>query len=141
MMTDDADLGSTSLRPTWLREMDQAALQRYAELSGDRNPIHLDREQAVLAGHPDVICHGMVAMTDIGGWLTHTMAGWRLVTVTCRFVAPMAVDTRLRVSGTCQASHQGVKTPHAALDFTAADAEGNIRVRGQALFQRPGENC
>lgn len=129
--------GSVSdLGPAWLRQMQREALHAYAELSGDRNPIHLDREQAILAGHPDLICHGMLAMTDIGGWLTHAMAGWRLVDISCRFVAPMAVGTRLQVSGSCIERLQDDEAPRASVLFTAEDAGGNVRVRGQATFRR-----
>ena len=34
----------------------------YAEASGDRNPIHLDREFAKSVGLPGVIAHGMLQM-------------------------------------------------------------------------------
>jgi len=108
-----------------------------AELSGDRNPIHLDREQAILAGHPDVICHGMLSMTDIGSWLTHAMPDWQLESLTCRFVAPMAVGTRLQVVDACVEGLQGDETLRASVDFTAEDAGGVVRVKGHADFRRP----
>ncbi len=140
-MMPDASQPPTRLPPTRLREMGLAELQAYAELSGDRNPIHLDREQAILAGHPDLICHGMLAMTDIGGWLVRAMAGWQLVTLTTRFVAPMAVGTRLKVSASCEAHQQAGEPPRATVDFTAEDAGGVVRVKGRARFQRPGGIC
>ena len=37
-------------------------IQRYAEASGDRNPIHLDETFARSAGLPGVIAHGMLTM-------------------------------------------------------------------------------
>lgn len=127
---------ASALRPTWLREMNQAALRAYAELSGDRNPIHLDRERAIQAGHPDVICHGMLAMTDIAGWLTRAMAGWRLVDISCRFVAPMAVGTRLQVSGACIERLQDDEAPRASVIFTAENGGGDVKVKGQAVFEK-----
>jgi acyl dehydratase len=127
----------TRLPPTRLRAMGPAELQAYAELSGDRNPIHLDREQALLAGHPDLICHGMLAMTDIGGWLVRAMAGWQLVTLTTRFVAPMVVGTRLKVSASCEEHQQSGEAPRATVDVVAEDAGGVVRVKGRAIFQRP----
>jgi acyl dehydratase len=136
-MPDTSHGRPSRLPPTRLREMGQAELQAYAELSGDRNPIHLDREQAVLAGHPDLICHGMLAMTDIGGWLVRAMAGWQLVTLTTRFVAPMVVGTRLKVSASCEAHQQRGEAPRATLDIVAEDAGGVVRVKGRAIFQRP----
>jgi acyl dehydratase len=37
-------------------------LARYAEASGDHNPIHLDPEFATSVGLPDTIAHGMLTM-------------------------------------------------------------------------------
>src|SRR5438105_14942177 len=37
-------------------------IRRYAEASGDRNPIHLDEAFARSAGLPGVIAHGMLTM-------------------------------------------------------------------------------
>ncbi|QTP56550.1 dehydratase [Billgrantia sulfidoxydans] len=129
-------LGVPELRPARLREMDQAALRTYAALSGDLNPIHLDREQAIRAGHPGLICHGMLAMTDIGGWLTHAMAGWRLVDYACRFVAPMAVGTRLQVTACGGEPQQEDGLVRVGVELVARDAEGIIRVTGRADFER-----
>ncbi|MBB3191960.1 MaoC family dehydratase [Halomonas cerina] len=127
----------SDLGPTWLREMQREVLHAYAELSGDHNPIHLDREAAVQAGHPDLICHGMLAMTDIGGWLTRAMAGWQLEMFSCRFVAPMGVGTRLKVVGYRGAPHQAESVVRVGVDIVARDAEGVVRVTGRADFHRP----
>ena len=43
-------------------KVDEDQTFRYAEASGDRNPIHLDPETARLAGLPGVIVHGMCTM-------------------------------------------------------------------------------
>jgi acyl dehydratase len=132
-----SESNASDLAPAWLRDMHQGELQAYAELSGDRNPIHLDRGQAILAGHPDLICHGMLAMTDIGGWLVRAMAGWQLQSLSCRFVAPMVVGTRLKVSGSCVERMQGDEPPQATVDFISKDAGGDVRVTGRAIFQKP----
>lgn len=126
---------TSRLGPSWLREMHQDELRTYAALSGDWNPIHLDREQAVQAGHADTICHGMLAMTDIGSWLAKAMAGWQLVTFSCRFVTPMRVGTRLRIAGQEDEARFGCGI---TIDFVAEDRCGDVKVRGQATFKRPG---
>ena len=46
------------VRHTFTRE----EIARYAEASGDRNPIHLDEELARSVGLPGVIAHGMLQM-------------------------------------------------------------------------------
>jgi acyl dehydratase len=74
---------------------------RYADVSGDRNPIHLDRDAALAAGFPDVIAHGMsvlalacehVADRHVGG-----DAG-RVRGVGCRFSSPVVPGEALELS-------------------------------------------
>lgn len=43
-------------------KVDEDQTRRYADASGDHNPIHLDRDTARMAGLPDVILHGMCTM-------------------------------------------------------------------------------
>ena len=42
--------------------MDDDQTFRYAEASGDDNPIHLDPEAARKSGFPGIVCHGMCTM-------------------------------------------------------------------------------
>ena len=58
--TDEPELGE----PVYTEEQVVAADQprRYAEASGDMNPIHLDPNVAKAAGLPDVILHGLCTM-------------------------------------------------------------------------------
>ncbi len=43
-------------------KVDEDQTRRYADASGDHNPIHLDPDTARMAGLPDVILHGMCTM-------------------------------------------------------------------------------
>lgn len=43
-------------------KIDEDQTQRYAEASGDHNPIHLDPNTAQMAGLPGIIVHGMCTM-------------------------------------------------------------------------------
>lgn len=43
-------------------KVDEDQTQRYAEASGDHNPIHLDENTARMAGLPGLILHGMCTM-------------------------------------------------------------------------------
>ncbi|MGB0101289.1 MAG: MaoC/PaaZ C-terminal domain-containing protein, partial [Nocardioides sp.] len=50
----------------------RADLVRYAEASGDHNPIHQDEAVALSVGLPGVIAHGMYTMAlaarAVSGW-------------------------------------------------------------------------
>lgn len=49
-------------------------LQRYADASGDRNPIHLDEEAAHRVGLDSIIAHGMLSMAFLGQFVTQHIA-------------------------------------------------------------------
>jgi len=53
--------------PAWSSTVTVAADQsvRYADASGDRNPIHLDPEVAKMAGLPAIILHGLCTMAFV----------------------------------------------------------------------------
>jgi len=56
--------GTTSAGPvsTFTQTIDHDQTVRYADASGDRNPIHLDDAVAKMAGLPGIIVHGLCTM-------------------------------------------------------------------------------
>src|SRR5215467_12997521 len=52
----------------------QEQLRRYAEASGDYNPIHLDEQAAKLLGLDSVIAHGMLSMAFLGQFVKQQIA-------------------------------------------------------------------
>jgi acyl dehydratase len=72
--------------------IDRAQLVRYAEASGDFNPIHLDERTAVAAGLPGVVAHGMLTMA-LAGLVVTEWAGDQgaLTEYAVRFVRPVVV--------------------------------------------------
>lgn len=49
-------------------------IEDYAALSGDVNPIHLDREYALAHGFADKMAHGMLTMAKIWGVVSNELA-------------------------------------------------------------------
>src|SRR5438132_2379580 len=54
-------------------------IQRYAEASGDHNPIHLDQAFARSAGLPGLIAHGMLTMAFVNQLVTDWLGDRRRV--------------------------------------------------------------
>jgi acyl dehydratase len=52
----------------------QEQLQRYAEASGDYNPIHLDEEAAHRVGLDSVIAQGMLSMAFLGQFINQRIS-------------------------------------------------------------------
>jgi acyl dehydratase len=52
----------------------QEQLRRYAEASGDYNPIHLDEQAAKQVGLDGIIAHGMLSMAFLGQFVNLQIA-------------------------------------------------------------------
>lgn len=62
--------------------------RRYADASGDHNPIHLDDEAARAAGLPGVIVHGLASLALASRTVLEASAG--VSRLSCRFTRPIA---------------------------------------------------
>jgi acyl dehydratase len=95
---DGGEVGVTAPRPvvgTRLPPVEMPVtrrdLVRYADASGDRNPIHRDDEAARRAGLPGVIAHGMLTMGLVGRVLTAWAGEGTVVEYHARFRRPVVV--------------------------------------------------
>jgi acyl dehydratase len=94
--------------------VERADLQRYADASGDHNPIHLDEAAAEAAGLPNVIAHGMYTMGLVSRaileWVADAGIDARLTEFTARFAKPVVVPeggTAVEVEGKVRKSADG----------------------------------
>ena len=55
--------------------IDRELLKKYADASGDQNPIHQDEAFAKSVGLPDVIAHGMLTMALAGKFISDWSGG------------------------------------------------------------------
>jgi acyl dehydratase len=69
----------------------RADLVRYAEASGDHNPIHQDEDVARSVGLPGVIAHGMFTMALAARAVSDWFPGADLVSIGCKFTNPVVV--------------------------------------------------
>jgi len=73
-------------------KIDRELLKRYADASGDQNPIHQDEAFAKSVGLPDVIAHGMLTMGLVGQYVSDWAGGSANVKeISARFTKPVVV--------------------------------------------------
>jgi acyl dehydratase len=90
----------------------RADLVRYAEASGDHNPIHQDEAVARSVGLPGVIAHGMytlaLAARAVGDWFP----GAEVVSFGCKFTSPVVVPAEggvdIEVAGEVKGTDDGL---------------------------------
>lgn len=64
-MTDTMDIGSTLRLPEKTIAITQVMVDRYAEISGDFNPIHVDTVMAVRSAFGRTIAHGCIPLEPV----------------------------------------------------------------------------
>jgi acyl dehydratase len=114
--------------------IDREMLARYAEASGDSNPLHLDAAFARKAGFPDVIVHGMLGMALVGRLLTDNFPAESLRAFNARFAGIVAVDQSL----TCRARLESRTETLAVLALEATDESGAVVISGSAQVALAG---
>lgn len=103
------DLGTRTFTVT------RADLVRYAEASGDHNPIHQDEEVARSVGLPGVIAHGMYTMALAARAVGEWAGGREVVELGCKFTNPVVVPAgadgvEVQVAGTVKDVADGLTT-------------------------------
>ncbi len=79
--------------------IDRDQLRKYAEASGDLNPIHLSDEAAAAAGLPGVIAHGMLTVATMGLLFSPYLEHGHIKTFRSRFSGMVFLGDTLRVGG------------------------------------------
>ena len=90
--------------PPLARVVTPEDVRRYAEVSGDRNPLHLDDATARRAGFPGVIAHGMFTLGHLASCLVAWAGDPAAVTrLKASFRAPVAMGDTIVAGGRVRA--------------------------------------
>jgi acyl dehydratase len=111
--------------------LDRDLLKRYADASGDQNPIHQNEEFAVSVGLPNVIAHGMLTMALVGKYLSDFAGGSaKVVEFGARFTKPVIVPADEKVDLTVTATVAEIADGKFSLTLSATSA--GVKVLGMA---------
>ncbi|MBM3940710.1 MAG: acyl dehydratase [SAR202 cluster bacterium] len=108
----------------------EAQLRRYADASGDRNPLHLDPAFAATTPYGKPIAHGMLVLAFLSEMLTREfgkawLCGGKLKT---RFRAPVFPGDTVTAGGTLRATSDGM----AVYDVAVRNQGGAEVITGEA---------
>jgi acyl dehydratase len=99
--------------PTVSHVVGQDAIDRYAELSGDFNPLHMDPEYAAAGPFGTVVAHGPIGLQVIFEAITTWLGADRLppgVLVDVAYRGPVRVGDRITCAGAEPVEHAGALT-------------------------------
>lgn len=109
-------------------------LKRYAAASGDFNPIHLDREAARAAGHPDIIAHGMLVMGYLGVCLGKAAGERPILSFDVRFRAVTVIGSHISCKAVVDPPYDEHPDVGTRVAMTAEDQYGEIKLVGAAIL-------
>lgn len=113
-------------------------LRRYAEASGDRNPIHLDDDFAKSAGYPSVFAHGMLSMGYLGEFLVRAGGGPEAVRkFRARFTQLTWPGDQLTCRGTVTAVRDEAGVRLVDCEIWTETQQGERKVTGTATLALP----
>lgn len=111
--------------------LDRALLKKYADASGDQNPIHQNEEFAVSVGLPNVIAHGMLTMALVGKYVSDFAGGSaNVLEYSARFIKPVIVPLGEKVDLTVSATVAEILDGKVSLSLSATSA--GVKVLGMA---------
>ena len=112
-------------------------VRAFAELTGDRNPVHLDEEFAATTRFGRRIAHGMLGASLISTVLASELPGRGTVYLsqTLRFTAPVFIgDT---VTARVAVKHVREDKPVVTLETVCTNQRGERVVEGEAVVLLP----
>ena len=118
----------------------QEQLRRYAEASGDYNPIHLDEEAAHRVGLDSVIAHGMLSMAFLGQFVTQQIAdtpGALLAHLKVRFINMVRLGDTLTCLGAVKSNTTNEGQQSITIECWAQNQKGEKVTIGEAVVQIP----
>ncbi len=111
--------------------LNRELLKRYADASGDQNPIHQDEEFALSVGLPNVIAHGMLTMALVGKYISDFAGGSaKVLEFGARFIKPVIVPAGKEVDLTVTATISDISDGKISLTLSATSAD--VKVLGMA---------
>jgi len=111
--------------------LDRELLKRYADASGDQNPIHQNEEFAVSVGLPNVIAHGMLTMALVGKYVSDFAGGSaNVLEFGARFTKPVIVPAGQKVDLTVSATVAEISEGKISITLSATSA--GVKVLGMA---------
>ena len=115
------------------RKVTDELVRKFAEVSGDYNPLHLDEEFAKTTRFGRRIAHGMLSGAFISAVLGFEFRERKIVYLsqTMKFVAPVFIDDTVTATGTVIRIREDKGI--VVLETVCTNQNGEILVKGEAV--------
>ena len=116
------------------KQITDAVVRAFAELSGDYNPIHLDDDFAAKTRFGKRIAHGMISGALISAVLGYELKARKIVYLsqTLKFTAPVFIDDT--VTATATVTNIREDKPIVTIETVCTNQNGETVVSGEAAI-------
>jgi len=116
------------------KQITDAVVRAFAELSGDFNPIHLDEEFAAKTRFGKRIAHGMISGALISAVLGYELKDRKIVylSLTLKFTAPVFIDDT--VTATAIVTNVREDKNIVIVETICTNQNGEMVVKGEAAI-------
>ena len=120
--------------PTIERQVTQCQIERYAEASGDFNPIHVDKDHAAKSQFGSTIAHGMMIAASISEMMTLAFKeDWlNRGRLKIRFRAPVFPGDNVTTSGRVRSVKESTGGTEVACSVEIRRQNGEAAITGDA---------
>ena len=121
-----------------IKTIEQSDIDAFANVTGDRNPVHVDEEFAKTTRFGKRIAHGMLTASLISAVLANKLPGAGSVYLgqTLQFVAPVFPGDEITARVTVKAIRED--KPIMKLETICLNQRGEIVIRGEATVLNHG---
>jgi 3-hydroxybutyryl-CoA dehydratase len=123
------------------KEVTDELIRKFADVSGDYNPIHLDDEFAAGTRFGKRIAHGMLSASFISAVLGYRMTERKIVYLSqsLKFVAPVYIGDTVTARATVTAIRED--KPIVTIETTCENQRGETLITGEAkIMALPGNS-
>ena len=133
-----AELPTVGARATRERTITDADIMRFAEVSGDRNPVHLDEEYAARSPFGRRVAHGFLTGSMISAMIGMYLPGPGSIYLgqTMKFLAPVAIGDTVTLSVEVIGVREEKRILTLRTDVT--NQEGVLVLTGEAVVKYNG---
>lgn len=138
MFFEQITVGQTA---TSRRTVSMDDIRAFAEVSGDRNPAHLDEEFAAKTAFKGVIAHGMLSVSFISALLASELPGAGSIYMgqSLKFLAPVRPGDEVVTKITVKELRESGKGRGEVVCETLCMVGDKVVIEGEALLMAPRE--
>lgn len=113
------------------KEVTDELIRKFADVSGDHNPIHLDEEFAAKTRFGKRIAHGMLGASFISAVLGYKLSEQKVVYLsqTLKFIAPVFIGDTVTAKAVVKEIRQD--KPIVTIETTCENQNGELLITGE----------